>query len=105
LRNNRFDLFQTYLPEAYYGISSFLVSDSKIILLGGFNSNKGNNRDVIIIDLSNGAIKQIGKINQDIWSTFSPFYFNGNLYIISTGEEVEQDMPKIFEYPINLPMV
>jgi len=85
-------------------MTSFLVSDSKILLLGGYNTNKGNNKDVIIIDLSNGAIKTIGKINTDIWSTLAPIYRNGNLYIISTGEEVDQDMPKIFEYPIDIPM-
>jgi hypothetical protein len=104
LRNNRFDVFKSYLPQAYYGMSSFLVSDSKIILLGGYNTEKGNNKDVIIVDLSNGIIKQIGRIDVDIWSTISPIYLNGNLYVISTGEEIDEDMPVLFEYPVNLPM-
>lgn len=98
-------MFNTNLPEAYYGMTSFLVSDSKILLLGGFNTNNGNNKNVWVIDLSNGAVNQIGNINTDIWSTLAPIYCNGNLYVISTGEEVDDDMPKIFEYPINLPMV
>ena len=85
-------------------MSSFLVSDSKILLLGGFNSGQGNNKNVYVIDLSQGSVNTIGQINVDIWSTLAPIYANGNLYVLSTGEEVDDDMPRIFEYPINLPM-
>lgn len=79
------------------------MSDSKILIIGGFNAVKGNNRNVWIIDIYNGAVNLIGKINVDIWSTIAPIYMNNSLFIISTGEEVDDDMPVLFEYPLNLP--
>lgn len=85
-------------------MSTFLVSDSKILVLGGFSTEMGNNYNVWTVDLSNGFVNQVGKITEDIWSTYAPIYCNGRLYIISTGEEVDDEMPKIFEYPVMLPM-
>jgi len=34
----------------------------------------------------------------------SPFYYNNSICVISSGEEVDDDMPYIFEYPIYLPL-
>ena len=92
------------MPEALYGVCSFLVSNSKILIFGGFNTIKGTNYKVFTIDLSNGAINYLKNIENDLWTTLAPFYYNNSIYVISTGEEVDEDMPYIFKYPIQLPL-
>ncbi len=92
------------MPEALYGVCSFLVSNSKILIFGGFNTSKGNNYKVYSVDLSNGSINYFKDIEKDLWTTLAPFYYKNSIYVISTGEEVDGDMPYIFQYPINLPL-
>jgi N-acetylneuraminic acid mutarotase len=104
IKNNLFDIFQISMPEALYGVCSFLVSNSKILIFGGFNTIKGTNYKVFTIDLSNGAINYLKNIENDLWTTLAPFYYNNSIYVISTGEEVDEDMPYIFKYPIQLPL-
>ena len=92
------------MPEALYGVSSLLASNNKILIFGGFNTIKGNNHKVFTIDLSNGAINYLKNIENDLWTTLGPFYYKNSIYVISTGEEIEDDMPYIFQYPLNLPL-
>lgn len=102
--NNRFDIFQICMPEALYGVCSYLVSNSKILIFGGFNTILGNNHKVFIIDLRNGEINYLKDIENDLWTTLGAFYYKNSIYVISTGEEVDEDMPYIFQYPIQLPI-
>lgn len=92
------------MPEALYGVSSFLVSNSKILIFGGFNTVKGNNHKIFTIDLSNGAINYLKNIENDLWTTLGAFYYKNSICVISTGEEVDEDMPYVFQFPIQLPL-
>lgn len=92
------------MPKPLYGVTSFLASDSKILILGGFNTVDGNSYKVYTIDLSNGQIAYLKNIEKDVWSTIAPFYYNNSIFVISSGEEVDDDMPHLFEYPISMPI-
>lgn len=92
------------MPEALYGVCSFLVSDTKMLIFGGFSEMRKNSHKVYTIDLNNGSISYLSDITEDIWTTLSPYYFNGSIYVVSTGEEVDEDTPQIIKFPIQLPM-
>ncbi len=93
------------MPEALYGVCSFLVSNTKILIFGGFNTVKGNNHKVFTIDLANGSIDYLQNIENDLWTTLGPIYYKNSICVISTGEEVDDDMPYIFQFPIQIPLI
>jgi hypothetical protein len=90
------------MPVNVYGCAATLVSDSKILVLGGFSEYKGNSSEVFTIDLSNGNINSLPSLKFGIWTTLPIFYSNGLINIFSTGEETD-DFPNHISYSLNIP--
>lgn len=92
------------MPSPLYGVASFLASDSKILIIGGFNTSTGNSDKVYTIDLSNGQLNYLENICKGVWTAMTPFYLNNTLYIISTGEETDEEMPNFYKYHVKIPL-
>jgi hypothetical protein len=90
------------MPVCVYGCAATLVSDSKILILGGYNTQKGNSSDAFTIDLSNGSITTLPSLKYGVWTTMPIYYSNGHINIFSTGEESD-DYPTHLTYSIRVP--
>ncbi len=90
------------MPVNVYGCAATLVSDSKILVLGGFNEHNGNSSEVFTIDLGNGNITNLLKLKFGVWTTLPVYYSNGVINIFSTGEESD-DYPSHIAYSLTIP--
>jgi hypothetical protein len=90
------------MPVYVYGCGATLVSDTKILILGGFSERNGNSSAVFTIDLSNGNIEKLPNLDIAAWTVLPIYYSNGVLNMFSIGEETE-GMPDHLIYKINIP--
>jgi hypothetical protein len=77
------------MPVYIYGCGATLVSDSKILILGGFSEKHGNSDKVFTIDLSDGDIDLVPDLQVAGWTSLPIYYSNGVLNMFVTGEESE----------------
>jgi hypothetical protein len=101
---NRFDEFKVKMPVYVYGCGATLVSDSKIIIMGGFNEKDGNSKAVFTIDLNNGNIDKLNDMRCTGWTVNPIYYSNGVLNMFSTCEETD-GLPDHVIYKINVPLI
>jgi hypothetical protein len=100
---NTFDEFKIRLPVYVYGCGATLISDNKIIILGGFNERDGNSNAVHTVDLNTGKIENLAPITCAGWTIVPIYYANGVLNMFITCEETE-GMPDHVVYKVNLPL-
>jgi hypothetical protein len=79
------------------------VSDSKIIVLGGYNEKVGNLKTVFLVDLSDGKVELLSDLQSPGWTVSPIYYLNGVLNMFQTCEETDS-MPDHVIYKINIPL-
>ncbi len=100
--NNKFDDFSIRMLEPLYGVLSCMVSSSKMLIFGGFHNENGDCDMVYTVDFTNGQVNELEPLEQGIWSTLPPFYYNGEIHFFYIGEDVDLK-PDHFVYPIKVP--
>ncbi len=80
-----------------------LVSDSKILIVGGASEFRGCNSQIYTIDIFNGRIEVLSALTDVVWTTMPAYYKNGSLYFFVSGEE-KNSVPTIKSFNINLPL-
>jgi hypothetical protein len=71
---NKYDEFNVKLPYPVYGCISTLVSDSKILIAGGWSEENGDSAKVYTINLSDGNIEYLENLKQPGWTVLPPYY-------------------------------
>jgi hypothetical protein len=97
-----YDEFQIKLTVPVYGCLAILTSDSKLLIGGGYNSQRGSVENVYTIDLSNGVISNMKPLSKPAWTVLPPYLNNDEIILFSTGEETDI-LPQIVKYNIDLP--
>ncbi len=90
------------MPINAYGCAATLVSDSKILILGGYNECDGNSSKVFTVDLSEGSITNLPSLKYGVWTTLPIYYSNGMINIFSTGEDTDS-FPDQITYSLKIP--
>jgi hypothetical protein len=79
-----------------------LVSDSKILIVGGASEYRGSNNQIYTMDLLNGRTENLTTLNDVVWTTMPAYYNNGSLYFFISGEE-KNNVPTVKSFNINVP--
>jgi hypothetical protein len=77
------------LLSPLYGCVATLVSDFKILIVGGWSDTSGYSRKAYTLDLSIGKFDFLPDLDQNAWSVLPAYYQNGAINFFSTGEEAD----------------
>ena len=102
-QQNKFIEFNVKLPFPVYGCISTFVSDSKILIAGGWSEENGNSSKVYTINISNGSIELLPDLQKPGWSVMPAYYLNSTLHAFSIGEETDAT-PDHFAFPLKTPL-
>lgn len=91
------------MPNPVYGCVSTLVSDTKLLIAGGWSEERGKSSKVYTINLSNGNIEYLDDLKVPGWTVLPPFYSNSTLNIFFQGEETD-GLPTQISYFLKTPL-
>jgi len=103
INRNCFDEFKLKLQYPVYGCVSAMVSESKIIVMGGFHTKNGDSDRVYTIDLSNGNFNYLTPLKTPGWTALPYCYKNGAFHLFCDGE-FENGFPIHNVYSLNVPV-
>jgi N-acetylneuraminic acid mutarotase len=112
--NKELDLIERYdlITDRFYTISYrmpyFLqnpfviqINQNHILLLGGYNDEKGDCNNVGLLDIFKGEYIAIRPLNEGGWSVYPPILSGDSICLFMDGEEIEQgNFPTFIEYKI-----
>jgi hypothetical protein len=101
IQNNKFDEFTIKMPVSVYGCFATLISDTKMLIGGGWSEEKQNSATVFTIDLSTGKIDLMNNLSTAMWTVMPVYYKFGALHMFNIGEEIDC-RPDHYYYPIQV---
>jgi N-acetylneuraminic acid mutarotase len=98
-------LLKVKLPNAISFLTSFKLSATQILLLGGSareQTRKGNSyktNQVLMYDIMKADFTRVANLAKDVISLYPPFYDRGNLFLVD--EDGNSENPNIITYDVS----